>query len=359
MLERLRYVVHRTNRRTGKSRWYWYRRGHKVTRLPNNLADRLVMAERLNSAADALPQPAEIERGTIGWVVARYRKSDEYASLAPGTVKYYVRFLRDIESLGPALPFASFTRRGVVDFIETYPKSFQRRQAAAVLRNLFKLAQYHGIVATDEASGLRLKTTKPRDRIWSEDETARWRAAAAGEDPHMTTAFLLLQYTAQRPADILKMTWPHYSGSAIRLRQQKTGALLDVPVHPTLCDHLDSLAPPRMSLTIVTYRGRPVKYLRFNERFRRICERAGVDAQARDLRRTAMLRMAEAGATVPQIASVSGHSIEATQRILETYLPRNRALAEIAIGKLVDLEKARAVGLKNEQSRTRSTKNRR
>ena len=65
-----------------------------------------------------------------------------------------------------------------------------------------------------------------------------------------------------------------------------------------------------------------MKYVRFNERFRRIAEHAGIDAQARDLRRTAMLRMAEAGATVPQIASVSGHSIEATQRILETYLPR-------------------------------------
>ena len=76
--------------------------------------------------------------------------------------------------------------------------------------------------------------------------------------------------------------------------------------------------------------------MRFNERFRRIAERAQIDAQARDLRRTAMVRMAEAGATVPQIASVSGHSIEATQRILETYLPRNRDLAEMAITRLAE-----------------------
>jgi hypothetical protein len=46
--------------------------------------------------------------------------------------------------------------------------------------------------------------------------------------------------------------------------------------------------------------------------------------------------MAEAGATTPQIASVSGHSIEATQRVLETYLPRNRDLAEIAIARLAE-----------------------
>ena len=153
----------------------------------------------------------------------------------------------------------------------------------------------------------------------------------------MSTAFLILQFSARRPSDVLKMSWPQYSGSAIRLRQQKTGALLDFPVHPVLREHLDTLPHSSTSLTIVAYRGRPVKYLRFNERFRRIAERAQIDAQARDLRRTAMVRMAEAGATVPQIASVSGQSIEATQQIL--YLPRNRDLAEIAITRLAEYKR--------------------
>jgi hypothetical protein len=49
--------------------------------------------------------------------------------------------------------------------------------------------------------------------------------------------------------------------------------------------------------------------------------------------------MAEAGATTPQIACVSGHSIEATQRILETYLPGNRDLAEIAIARLSECKR--------------------
>jgi hypothetical protein len=337
MLVKLRYVTRRVDR-SGRKRWYWQRRGHPLARLPDNDIERMVMAERLNAAADSLA-PAEPERGTIGWVIQRYRASDECRSLSPGTMKYYRRFLRDIEALGPGLPFASFTRRAVVDFIESYGKPHQRRQAAAVLKNLFRLARYYGIVATDEAAGLRLRTARPRDRVWSDDEVARWIEAAGVEDAHMTTAFLLLQFTAQRPTDVLRMTWPQYCNSAIRLRQQKTGTLLDIPVHPLLRDHLDALDHKGPSLTIVAFRGRPVKYLRFNERFRRISERADVGAQARDLRRTAMIRMAEAGATVPQIASVSGHSIEATQRILETYLPRNRDLAEIAITRLAEYKR--------------------
>jgi hypothetical protein len=334
---KLRYVERRVDR-SGAERWYWHRRGHKLARLPDNPIERMAVAERLNAAADNLA-PTELARGTIGWVIKKYRDSDEYKALAIGTVKYYTRFLREIEALGLALPFASFTRRAVVDFIEGYPKAFQRRQSAAVLKNLFKLARYHGVVATDETAELRLKTSRPRDRIWTDDEVARWIGGAVAEDPHMTAAFLLLQFTAQRPTDVLRMAWPQYSGSAIRLRQQKTGVLLDIPVHPILRDHLDGLSRSGSSLTIVAFRGRPVTYLRFNERFRRVAQQAGIDAQARDLRRTAMLRMAEAGATVPQIASVSGHSIEATQRILETYLPRNRDLAEIAITRLAEYKR--------------------
>jgi integrase len=306
-------------------------------RLPDDPVERFALVTRLNNAADAVTS-VELERGTIGWVIERYHNSEEFHNLAQSTLKYYRRFLRDIEALGSGLPFASFTRRTVVDFIESYPKPHQRRKLAVVLQNLFRLAQYHGIVSTNEAVGLRLKAIVPRARIWTDDEIARWLAAAAGE-PALMTAFLLLQYTAQRPNDVLRITWPQYIAGAIRLRQQKTGALLDIPVHPVLREYLDGLDRRSPSLTIVADRGRPVPYAKFNKYFCAIAKRVGIDAQARDLRRTSMLKMAEAGATVPQIASVSGHSIDATQRILETYLPRNRALAEIAITRLADYRK--------------------
>lgn len=58
------------------------------------------------------------------------------------------------------------------------------------------------------------------------------------------------------------------------------------------------------------------------------------DLQARDLRRTACVRMAEAGAIGKQIASVTGHSIETTRQILETYIPTTVEMARGAIEKL-------------------------
>jgi hypothetical protein len=78
------------------------------------------------------------------------------------------------------LPFSSFSRKATVDFVETYEQWFQRRQAATVLKKLFGVARYYGFVATDEAAGLRLSRGRPRDRIWSDKEIARWMIACRG-----------------------------------------------------------------------------------------------------------------------------------------------------------------------------------
>lgn len=84
---KLRYVERRVDRSGGGERWYWHRRGHKLARLPDNPIERMAMAERLNAAADS-QAPAELDRGSIGWVIQRYRDSDEFQDLSPGTVKY-------------------------------------------------------------------------------------------------------------------------------------------------------------------------------------------------------------------------------------------------------------------------------
>ncbi len=73
----------------------------------------------------------------------------------------------------------------------------------------------------------------------------------------------------------------------------------------------------------------------FRHEFRRIANIAGLsELQFLDLRRTAVVRLAEAGCTVPEIAAITGHQLDRTARILETYLPRNGTMAEAAIRKL-------------------------
>ena len=53
-----------------------------------------------------------------------------------------------------------------------------------------------------------------------------------------------------------------------------------------------------------------------------------------DLRRTAVVWLAEAGCEIPEIAAITGHSLNRTSAILEVYLPRNTKMAQNAIAKL-------------------------
>ena len=71
---KLRYVERRVDR-SGAERWYWHRRGYKLARLPDDPIERMAVAERLNAAADQRA-PAELTRGSIGWVIQRYRDSE-------------------------------------------------------------------------------------------------------------------------------------------------------------------------------------------------------------------------------------------------------------------------------------------
>jgi hypothetical protein len=51
------------------------------------------------------------------------------------------------------------------------------------------------------------------------------------------------------------------------------------------------------------------------------------DLQRRDLRRTAVVLMSEAGLADGQITAITGHRIETTVSILNVYRPRNAAVA--------------------------------
>jgi integrase len=133
----------------------------------------------------------------------------------------------------------------------------------------------------------------------------------------------------------VRLRWDAYNGETIRLKQQKTGKLVEVPVHRDLLPVLEEAKAKRCGVFIVTHGdGRPVRAQWITDQFLEIRRKCGLErVQGRDLRRTAIVFMAEAGCTEYQIAAISGHSIEATRKILETYLVRTLPMGRAAIKK--------------------------
>lgn len=360
----LRYVVTR-RMKSGRVHHYWIRRGHAAVTLPGEAVARFAEAARLNGAADANDGRQKTGPGSFADIIEKYRASDQYAELAVNTRNAYESILRRLPERWLPLPIRAITRGTIKQMFDGIPKAGTKNIARAVLSNLFTVAMDYDYVALNPVLRMRLKAPARRREYWLPEDRAAYfdGAADCGEAEAMALAFNLMLYTAQRPSDVLQtveyekavagnvtrhvrpgMLWNAYDGDLIKVRQQKTGTLLEIPAHKELRRALDG--SPRRGLHIVSFKnGKPFQYDHWKRRFNEIRDAAGLDhLQTRDLRRTAVVMMFEAECEVGQIAAVTGHSLKTVESILETYFVRTTPMARAAVAKLEDHAKRKGKG---------------
>ncbi len=314
-----------------------------LTRRLSDVRDTAIAeAERLNHELDSwrsgMATPTRPD--TLPWLMRLYRTDERFEGLAPATKRSYEQCLVVIEAWSARAghpPIASLERQHVKAFYRSMAETPSKANAVLrVLRLLLAFAVDEGLLDRNPAERPRLKTTPPRQQVWPAEAIQKFVAAAksAGR-PSLGLAVLLGANLGQREGDILKLSWSQFDGSAITLRQGKTGVLLAVPAAKELRLALDGMSRQSPTILICETTNRTWKPDFFRHEFRRIADIAGLsNLQFLDLRRTSVVRLAEAGCTVPEIAAITGHQLDRTARILETYLPRNAPMARAAIRKL-------------------------
>lgn len=330
MQVRMRYVTVRRDAR-GRERWYWQRRGFPLTRLPDIAGARWNEAQRLNDLADKAGKSPLLD-ANVDALIDKVRASEKFTAKAAGTRRHYEAWCKWFGGKWGHLPITAITRRVVVDFADSWAHSpSQRGIALTVLRRIFDVAAYQGLIDANPCHRLGLSKPKSRDQYFMPDDEKAFLKAC--ERDRLRTAFHLLLFTGQRPSDVLSMPRTHYNQDTIRARQQKTGKLVEIPAHALLKAYL--AGAPKDSILLAGYRGGPKsRYDAFNRDWRETVKAAGLEhLQARDLRRTAVVRMGEAGATEAEISAITGHTIERTRQILETYLVRTLPMGRSAIAK--------------------------
>lgn len=309
----------------------------------NSLADAVQEAEALNRDLDAWrmgTQPTQIAPNTLPWLTRLYRNDSRYTELAAKTRRSYdqcIESVLDWSARAQHPPVHSVSRQHVRSFY----RSMQRTPAKAnavmrVLRLLLQFGVDEGMLSDNPAAKQRLRGRPPRETVWSANQVSHLCQIAEAEGrSSMALAVLLAANLGQREGDILKLAWSQYDGDSITLRQGKTGRLIRVPVIEELRDALTKTVRRSPNIVVSEATGRPYKEDNFRHVFAEIRKTAGLsDLWFMDLRRTAVVWLAEAGCQVPEIAAITGHSLNRTSAILEVYLPRNSRMAENAIAKL-------------------------
>ena len=121
-------------------------------------------------------------------------------------------------------------------------------------------------------------------------------------------AFDLLIYTGQRVGDVAAMRRADILSGAIPVRQEKTGAVLSLPVHPNLLRSLNA-CPSDGGAPLNGADGRPMSKRSISALVVRAAQAAGLprDCKTHGLRKAALTRLADLGSSTHEIAAVSGH----------------------------------------------------
>jgi integrase len=306
--------VHSVTDRRGRTRHYFRRLGFKRVRLPGEPGS--AEFNRAYEAAKAGGTAARVEigasrskPGTVAAAVALYFQSMTFGNLAARTQRDRRRILEHFREAHADDRFALLEPKHVAALLlEKSAIPHAARAFLKALRAVAGVAIMAGLRDDDPTQGVRVKVRSTGGfRSWTEEEIAQFEAAhPIGTRARL--AFALLLYTAQRRGDAIRMGRQHVRDGFIAVRQQKTGASLQIPICPELQEVL--AAHPVTSMTfLTTAAGAPFTANGFTDWFRKMCGEAGLPLglSAHGLRKAMCRRLAEAGASANQIAAVSGH----------------------------------------------------
>jgi integrase len=312
--------------------WYAWKGGPRLPGKPGS-------TEFLAAYNEAIARKVRPPIGMILSILHGYQASDDFRRLALRTRSDYVKQIKLIEQKFGDFPLGSLTdRRTRGEFMAWRDKLAERSRRQAdyawtVLALVLAWAMDRGLVAANPCSrGGRLYRGSRVDKIWTADDEAAFKAKAPAP---LVLALMLGLWTGQREGDLLRLPWSSYDGAVIRLQQSKTGKRVVVPVGGPLKALLDDTKRSSTIILVNSY-GRPWTEYGFRSSWAKASKRAGiVGITFGDLRGTAVTRLALAGATEPEIVTLTGHSLKNVRSILDAhYLHRDPALAESAIRKL-------------------------
>ena len=274
-------------------------------------------------------------RGTLSDLIRNFETSEFFKDLSPATKESYVAKFKIIDAKWGTIPIEATQdkefRRDVLAWHEQLGKK-SRSSADNTLVAMARVLSYAKEKSEIDLNVLdtfkRLYKSDRSEMVWSDDLVARFLELAS---PPMVTAMFLGRNTGQRQKDVRELPWSSYDGTNIKLRQSKTGALVDMPCPKELKDYLDRL--PRVSpLILTTITGQAFAKRHFNLSWRAVADKAGAgDLNFHDLRGTAATQLAEAGATIPMIASVMGWTEQSASKIISSYVARSSNLAKAGI----------------------------
>jgi integrase len=264
-------------------------------------------------------------KGTLDWVIIKFKQSDKWKTRAESTREIYERRLDWLSDNYGGELLAAFERR-LVKRIRNLPEFVNRTSVAdAIVDMIGMLWNFADSDLDIELPGIN-PTTGVMPRHEEGDAAPAWpdalcKAFEAQAHKRMVTFYMLARFTGQRRGDCCEMKWSDFNQATreMYVAQEKTGTKVWVPAPQRLLDYLRTL--PRESDYILTSpKGGPYRATSVTNLVCDITEALGfktTDSKGKvrgysphGLRHLCGAELAEAGCSTRQIMSILGHLTE-------------------------------------------------
>lgn len=321
--------------------------------------------------------------GTFDHLVATYKQSRFYLHCAASTRYSYDENLDILSQWCGDAQVGSLTTKRIEDFYTTLAAATPSKAHHLVgmlsivlgcARRLYP-PEHPGYLEHNPARELRREGQPGGGLLIPREAVGLMVEAADRMGRHsIGDAILLNEWIGQRRGDVLDLPRSIYRNGTVTLTQRKTGARVQLPIHivPHIAARLEAAirraeANDVASTFLIVSEETGTRYesSNFKKWYARIRDAATAKWPAlpktwedqdwletdpadwvplkaftfKDLRHTAVTRLAEANVSVPLIASITGHTITRVQQIIDRYMVRTTAMAETAFRMRLDHER--------------------
>ena len=248
--------------------------------------------------------------GTIGDMVARYRASDEWPRKGADTRRAWNSSLGRLTDGVGHHRVSSLTAESAGRILaKMQDRPFAADNLRKRMKALWSWAMRQRIAKENPWQSTKPYAVKTDGHLaWTEDDIAKFtRRYPLGSKEHL--ALHLMLGTFARRSDAIRLGPQHVKDGRLQFRARKNGEDLDIPIMRDLRATLNKRKADSLCF-LVTEFGRPFSDAGFGNWFGDRCRTAGVPGRAHGLRKLAAIRMALAGATLPELMAWGGWKTE-------------------------------------------------
>ena len=260
---------------------------------------------------------------TVKHLVDKYYNSNDFKMLRSRTKKDYQYFLSVMVADFGSVNFCELTSKQAKHAYERWVERgiSLANHVCTVSSILFRYAIEMEYVQVNPFANVKRKTSPQRKVVWTEDDVRQFLDTAYGDFQWRSIGLIVhMAYEwCQRLGDMRLLTWDNLDLEArkLYLEQSKRRAEETLPIEDDLLDMLvqqeqdfgfQQYVVPRTTPVHGQYE--PYSMERLSKAGRDVMREAGLSDELRlmDLRRTGTTQMVEAGVSMGQIMSVTGHS---------------------------------------------------